>query len=234
MRQCDAFVREIGATIMKTLIIIVSFVFGLMPACAAHRAQAVGQTGFLQHYEHLKPGEVDGAVMVYRKPDADMRGYKNIVIDPVKVVLRADSDARSLDLEELTELAKTFHEELVKEIAPIYPMASVAGPESMRLRVAITDVVPGSPVRGVLSVLPVGAAIAGATKMATGEYADVGKVEVEMELVDAASGERLGAAVDRRVGTKAPFRGSYDDAMDAFSLWARRIASGLTMARAQT
>lgn len=216
----------------KTIVLLLGALL-LVTACASHRAKEVGRTGFLHDYSQLKPGEEGMAVLVYRKPDAKMQRYRDIVIDPVRIVLKQDSAARDIAPQELAELAQIYHDALVTAIGPIYPVVNVVGPDTLRLRVAITDVVPGSPVRGVLSVLPIGAVIAGATKAATGEFADVGKAESEMELLDAVTGERLGAAVDRRVGTKAPFRGYYDDAKDAFALWAQRIAAGLAKARAQ-
>lgn len=200
--------------------------------CAAHGAQRVGHSGFLGDYSQLKPGEPGMAAMVYRKPDADMRKYDDIVIDPVRIVLRPGA-TRDVDPADLGELATLYHEALVRKIIPIYPAARVVGPQTLRLRVAITDVVPGSPVRGVLSMLPVGMVISGATRVTSGEFPDVGQAETEMELLDAVTGERLGAGVDRRVGTKAPFRGSLEDAKDAFEVWADRLAVGLSRARAQ-
>ena len=49
--------------------------------------------------------------------------------------------------------------------------------------------------------------------------------QVEMEFLDAATGERLAAAIDRRVGGKS-LKGKFDkwdDAKDSFDYWAKRM-----------
>jgi hypothetical protein len=53
-----------------------------------------------------------------------------------------------------------------------------------------------------------------------------------MEILDSPTGERLAAMVDRRIGGKAPFRGTYDDARDAFAFWAERLRQRLDEGRA--
>jgi hypothetical protein len=50
-------------------------------------------------------------------------------------------------------------------------------------------------------------------------------------MLDAVTGERLAAAVDRRQGGKAAFRGKWEDTKDAFDLWASRFRQRLDEAR---
>ena len=220
--------RGLGLSLVGLLLMV-----SLLAGCAAHRGERVSKSGFLRDYSQLKPGDEGMAVLIYRKPDADMRKYQNIIIDPVRVLLGPEAQWE-VEPGELYNLAREYRAALIREVSPLYPVVDTPSPETMRLRVALTDIKPGSPVRGVLTLLPVGMAIAGATKATTtGEFSDVGKVETEMELIDSVTGERLGAAVDRQVGTKAPFRGEFDDARDAFDFWAKRLARGLAQARAQ-
>lgn len=200
--------------------------------CASGVRHTVGQSGFLGDYSQLKPGGPGMAALVYSNPDADTRKYRDIVIEPVVVVLKPDAD-RSVDTASLNDLAVRYHARLVDEISPVFAPARVVGPQTLRLRVAITDVIPSNRVRAMMSVLPVGMVVSEATRASTGEYPDVGQAESEMELLDAVTGERLYAAVDRRVGTKAVLRGTLDDAQDAIDLWAGKIAAGLAKVRVQ-
>jgi len=220
-----------SARLLASLCLVLALCAGLA-ACAAKEPRRAGQSGFLGDYSQLVPGEPGKASMIYRKPGLDTRKYRDIVIDPVRVVLKPDAD-REVDPASLNSLATLYRERLVDEISPVYPLARVVGPQTLRLRVAITDVVPGKPVRNVMSIMPVGFIVSQATYASTGEYPDVGQSETELELLDAVTGERLVAAVDRRVGTKAPLRAPLDDAKDAIEAWAGRIAAELAKVRVQ-
>ena len=71
--------------------------------------------------------------------------------------------------------------------------------------------------------------------IAFGKGIGVGDVQVEMELLAGGSNERLAAAVDRRMGTKAlrtKFDGSWGDVRLAFDWWAARLETRLTELRA--
>lgn len=220
-----------SARLLACLCLALALCAGLA-ACAAKEPRRAGQSGFLGDYSQLVPGEPGKASMIYRKPGLDTRKYRDIVIDPVRVVLKPDAD-REVDPASLNSLATLYRERLVDEIAPVYPLARVVSPQTLRLRVAITDVAPVKPVRNVMSIMPVGFIVSQATYASTGEYPDVGQSETELELLDAVTGERLVAAVDRRVGTKMPLRAPLDDAKDAIEAWAGRIAAELAKVRVQ-
>jgi hypothetical protein len=94
----------------------------------------------------------------------------------------------------------------------------------MRVRVAITGVKPSKPVANTLStIVPVGIVASGATKAVSGDNLGTGEAATEMEMLDAQSGERLAAAVDRRQGGKMMFRATWTDTKDAFDYWAKRF-----------
>jgi hypothetical protein len=100
------------------------------------------------------------------------------------------------------------------------------------VRTAITDIKPSKPVANTMStILPVGWAVAGATKVASGENLGTGEAAGEMEVLDAMTGERLAAAVDRRQGGKGAFRGKWEDTKDALDVWAKRFRQRLDTLR---
>jgi len=69
--------------------------------------------------------------------------------------------------------------------------------------------------------------------LATETQALVGRAGVEAELLDALTHERLGAAVDRRAGTKA-LRGGFGtwpDVQRSFDYWSERLRTRLAELR---
>jgi hypothetical protein len=137
------------------------------------------------------------------RPELDLGGYSKIVIEPVAVALAADSTGQAVDPAELSNLARYFRDALVLAVQERYPVVEESGPEVLRLRAAITDVVPTRPVLNTAGTLVVPARVASAGKRAiTGTHLFVGEVAIEAELLDSARGTRLIALVDRKAGDK--------------------------------
>ena len=207
----------------------------LAAGCGAKQVRDVQTSGFLGDYSGLKPGPEGYAALLWYKPDINLRVYDKILLDPVRVVLKGEAAQRGIEPHELAELTDEYQDELVKALTEHNGYALVAQPGRgvLRIRVAVTDVVPGNAVMGTLSsVNPVGLAVSGGIYAATGTQPYVGEASTEMEILDSPTGERLAAMVDRRIGGKAPFRGTYDDARDAFAFWAERLRQRLDEGRA--
>ena len=98
----------------------------------------------------------------------------------------------------------------------------------MKMRVAVTEAKGASVMLDPVSTaVPIGLAISGVNKMATGQHLSVGEIGAECEGLDSMTGKRLLAAVDARVGSK--FTGRFDKlskwcaAKDAFDFWSKQI-----------
>jgi len=75
----------------------------------------------------------------------------------------------------------------------------------LRVRVAITEIKPSSPVSNTMSsIIPVGMVVVGVTKAVRGDNFGTGEAATEMALLNSQTGELLAAAVDRRQGGKRP------------------------------
>lgn len=208
--------------------IFLALILSLVSGCAAHKMEEVHKAGFLGDYSQLKQGGEDQAVLTYIKPGVNFKVYKKLMIDPVEIWYSPDVEYKGIQPDQLKELTDYFHNALVKAVEDRYPVVNAPGEDVLRIRAAITDVIPGKPVTGTLSTLiPIGIAISGTKKAATGTHASVGQTAVEAELIDSLTYERLAAAVDRRAGKKGAFRGEWDDAKDAFDLWAERLRNRL-------
>lgn len=203
-----------------------------MIGCAASGMKDVTQSGFLGDYSELKPGKDDEAALLYINPATDFKSYDKVAFQRIRVVLKDDAEEKEIDPAMLTELTTYYQEALLNEVKKSYKIVDKPGPGVMVIRVAITGVRPSSPVSNTMSTLiPIGMAVAGATKAASGDNLGTGEAATEIEIIDSQTGERLGAAVDRRQGGKSAFRGKWEDTKDAFDYWAERVRKRLDEAR---
>ena len=167
---------------------------------------AFAPSGFLGDYAELRPGRGTQARLDYVDPAADFSGYTHMIIEPV--VVWESNEARFagvpqtqrelLASELLAELQRAFAEEFrVGEVKP--------GPGTLRVRTALTAAIAAS------------------------ESSDprlLQYVEVEFELLDAATNRRLAAAVDAKgwTGSSAPTGQRHVEAGEAFRDWAERAS----------
>lgn len=208
--------------------------FCILSGCAAHKTEPKPQ-GFLGDYSKLKPGDDTQAGLVWIQPGLNPKNYDAIVVDRMQTWIKPDTTFKNVNAEDLNELVNYCSSTLAKEVAQVMPITPKPGPRVLVLRSALTDIVPGEPVSGTLSsIVPVGIVASGATQAVTGSGIGVGESSIETELLDGHTGQRLAAAVDRRAGTKAPFRGSMQDAQDACDYWAKLIAKRLAEFKAGT
>ncbi len=195
--------------------------------CAAHKLEAQ-PSGFLKDYGKLKQGRDDQAGLIWIKSGVNAKDYDAVVIDRPRAWIKPDAPFKGVDAKELDEVLTFFGDALVREAGKSYRVVAEPGPRVLVLRTALTDLVPGKPVSGTLtSVIPIGIAVSGASRAVGGEHIGVGEAAVEMEMLDGGTGTQLAAAVDRRSGTKAPLRGSMQDAKDACEYWARLLGKRL-------
>ena len=208
---------------------------GLMAACATTQQTGAAQpSGFLGDYSQLQSGRGDQAQLLYIHLDADFSRYSKVLIDPVTVWRAGDSRLAELPEDEAQRLADYFAAALRREIAREFELATSPGPGVLRIRAAITEVSGSNVALDIAStVLPPVRAISAIKRLATGTHAFVGRASIEIEILDAESGERLVAAVDERAGGKA-LRGAtstWSDVEDAYDHWAEVIATRLSLFR---
>ena len=181
----------------------------------------------------LEKGSGDQALYRYVNPQAVIRNYDKVIIDPVLVT--KDGELSADELENYQRLADNGYLYLTQELAKDYRIASTPEPGTMRIQMAIVDADSSKPVRNTLSsVMPIGIGLNAVKYAATGKQSGVGEISGEMKVTDASSGEILGAALDRRVGGKAP-EGMVDrwyNADESLKYWAKRLSYVLCNMRA--
>ena len=173
---------------------------------AAAGEEAWKGSGFLKDYSGFQESKRDKSVRVYFKPGTtvkDLKNYGKLTLDPIQVWVHPDAEYKGLDPNELKKLTDYLHDAIVKAMQPDYPIVDNPGDGVLRLRIAITGVVPMDPKHSALSYLPIALVFRGA-KAAT--HAAGGKEEVELEasiegeFIDTQTNDRMIAFSDKHRG----------------------------------
>ncbi|HSD59675.1 MAG TPA: DUF3313 domain-containing protein, partial [Burkholderiales bacterium] len=183
--------------------------------------------GFLTDYTKLAPQSDGSEAYRYRNPGADFPKYKRLLVDRIKIWFKDDSDYKGIDPDELKMLTDYFYTAIEKAVGDAYPMVAEPGPDVMRLRIAVTDLVPNKPEASVTSlVVPflwVGEASAGAVTREPGSTPFTGEATIEFEALDSVSSEQISAYIETRVGKKYRWTEGIGEGvssyMQAYSKW---------------
>jgi hypothetical protein len=214
---------------MRTTLIAALIALAACSGPTTRQAPSVQPSGFLGDSSRLKPGGQGRALLVYRAPDANLGAYEQIILDPV-TVWRAPGASEAVSRADLQRLADLLYGMLLSRLRTYYVIVKTPGPNTMRIRAALTEATPSSTTMDIISqVGPVSRTTSGAKEMATGTPAWVGSASAEIEILDAETGKELFAAADRRVGEKT-LSGSSDqwaDVTDTFQIWANTVIDRL-------
>jgi len=167
---------------------------------ASHQARSMEiKDSLLINPAILEKGTDGQALYRYVNPKADFKSYSKVMIDSVLMSKSADLD--SDDVENYQKLVNNAYVFLNDELKKDYAIVRAPEPGTLRIQMAIIAADASKPVRNLLgTVFPIGVAISSVKYSATGKPSAVGEITVEMKATDAATGELLFAAVDRRVG----------------------------------
>jgi hypothetical protein len=218
----------------KIWVMIISIIFIVLPAitgCSTihqQRVEKIIKSGFIKDDNRMQEGKEGQARFVYIKDDHNWSKYDKIMIDPVHLVLTDDSDMAKVDPDERQQMADYLHFKLREELgSTVLELVSTPSPTTLRTRWALTDMNSSDVVFDTLtSVVPVGLAIDMMTFAVTGDHINVGKANIEVELLDSWTGEILCQAMDGQAGDK--YTGKFDkwakwkDTKDACDYWAMK------------
>ncbi len=180
------------------------------------------RSGFLSHYDQLRPGPEGGVKMRYIKPGVDLKRYTKIMLDSV-VFFLDEKSYKGIDPQELKELGDTFNAAMVKAIGDLLPIVSDPGPDVIRVKAAVTGLKQNKPGQSVISSLvPIGIGISVLKKGTTGSWSGSGTTAMEFEAVDSLTNTVLVAAMDERSAGYLDRFSKWGSAKEAFEFWAER------------
>ncbi|MFG0273731.1 MAG: DUF3313 domain-containing protein [Phycisphaerales bacterium] len=205
--------RRTACAILLTAIAIAAI------GCSA-RAQRAEPSGFLTAYDTLQESETEPGVLRYERAGA-LSAYRRFLIEPIGVVPHPKADLDRVPIERLDELTQWLETALREELGSAYTLVDAPGPGVLRLRAAITDVDPATPL---LNLHP-------ATKL-TG--LGLGGASFEAEGLDAITGERVFAVLVSRDAAKriGSGLGEWADARQVMRDWAAQFRARVDAAHA--
>ena len=174
--------------------------------------------GFLSDYSKISKTKNPDGSYEYKDTTVDYGKYNKLLVDRIKIFFKDDSDYKGIDPDELKVLTDYFYEAIKKAVGDAYPMVKEPGPDVLRLRVAVTDLVPNKPEASVVTlVVPftwIADAGSGVAKGDAGSTVFTGEATVEVEGLDSVSNQQVVAHIETESGKK------YD--------WAKGVTKGVT------
>jgi hypothetical protein len=160
------------------------------PAALKKMAPGAEFAGFLSEYGKLKPNpNFENTVSYVRQDDLkNIHKYIAVIVEPVEIYVATNADPSKMPDRGRTALAAYFQNAIERAVGDAFPVVQEPGPLVLRLRTALIGV----------DVGPESDAGANVPAEALARAVDIGKVGVEMEMVDSITGEQIAAAVDRQ------------------------------------
>jgi hypothetical protein len=173
---------------------------GLCLMLAACAPGGRSPSGFLKNYRQLDAGYgTADTLAVYVKPGVDWRQYDSVMIDPVTTVIATPG----IGAETTSQLAAYLATALREQAPDGIRVVSSPGPRTMRVRTALTDVIEGADNGKPVTTVHSNPAATLTGKLGSDALAAfISNVCFEGEILDSATGERLSALSDHRMGAK--------------------------------
>lgn len=235
------------------MVIIMAFAIMSLGACSSMKIMhGYKDAGFLSDYSKLQPDPDNNGAEIWIKPGFKLKNYNKILLDSITVWYKDNAEYKGIDPSRLKILTDYLHEAIVKALGTDYPVVNEPGPSVLRIRIAITELVPTKPeISVIVLVLPyvtlADLLASTTTKGGFGSSPYVGDAAIEAEFLDSVTNEELVAYVDRRIGKKYDYdfhRGpvkfvtqaavSYAEAYttwgytkEAFDYWAKELRKRL-------
>lgn len=172
----------------------------------------VESQSFLGDTSQLAPGRADEARLLYINEQSDFSRYAAVALDRVVIWGGEGTGFSGVTHDELEGLASYFDAALRDQLAHEFELVETSAPGTLRIRVAIVE---------------------GIAPRGSGESTVGGRIGIEVEILDAATGERLIAAADTREGLGVEPGSSRDgsQALRALDEWALGVTTKLSALR---
>ena len=194
----------------KCLFLSFVFIFFIIIGCAS---KGLKSAGFLRDYSSIKQSGERKGLYIDRSRNYNISSYSKIMIDPVVVYFGIDAKGQGVAPGQLKKFSDFLYDELVKAFDERFTLVENPGEGVLRLRTAITDVLPSK----IYLNLHWSTAAAGF---------GIGGAAMEAEFVDATTDRRVLAVVDSRKGQRAKyFNGlkKWKHTENVFKQWAKLL-----------
>lgn len=186
-------------------------------------------SGFIENTPPLSADADRAGAKLWQKPGLDLGKYGKVAIDRIEIFVDPASPYKGVSPDDLKAIADALHKTIADQLEPDYPVVGKTGAGVLYARIALTNVLMKKKKRGLLSFTPVGLAVTTVQDIA-GKRVSLKNAVFEAELLDGASGERLGVLVDRLGASSGEKEYSWDAVVAAADFYAKRFRSRLDAA----
>jgi hypothetical protein len=176
-------------------ILILSSTVLLMLGCAHNKPDESRYSGFLQDYTQLEASRDDtGKPMLrYVSPQLTSGQYKNLILDPVQF-FPEPQPTEQVSGDTLAEIKDYINMALRRELGESIQFTNQPGPDTIRMRVALTGVGAKAESLKPHQYIPVALVLTGA-RAAAGGHPEQSEIYLEAEITDSVKGDRLAIVV---------------------------------------
>jgi len=190
---------------------------------------------FLRHPERLQPVTEGDDALIWVDPSIDLAKYDKFLIESIQVHLADDAAYKAVDPTKLKALADYLYNAIAKALKPSYKVVSEAGPGVLRVRIAITNLVPTKPEYSVAALVIPYATVADlasgpASGGPAGSTAYLGRTGIAGSLIESQTGRVVAEYADNEVGRKyvidtsqgatSAVKTGVDHYLSSYSTWA--------------
>ncbi|HEY2255373.1 MAG TPA: DUF3313 domain-containing protein, partial [Variovorax sp.] len=204
--------------LLRTSLISISVVAVFLAGCAApgnggsviapeDSKDKIADVGFLTDPGRLKITSASGGLLCWRQAGVDWKRYDKVMIERIKVYITPVSNPSPVDPSDLKTLIDYFHADLVRALQPSVQVVDAAGPGVLRVRLALTSLVPTSTLKSLAgTAVPYGFVAEMGSGAASGRPAGstpyMGQTGLEAQFLDGARGAVVGECADTEIGLK--------------------------------
>jgi Protein of unknown function (DUF3313) len=193
-----------GNILSIAMMVVLSFaVWG----CSTKTMQPYKDSGFLPDYSRLEPVADNREARLWTLPFSEREKYNKVILERIVVSIGDEAEYKAIDPTEMKALVDYFHEAIVKALGDAYPVVTEPGPDVLRIKIALTQLVPTqTAISVIVLVVPYGSAadlMGGAVgKGGFGSAPYLGDAAVEAMGLDSVTNELVFEYVERRIGKK--------------------------------
>lgn len=177
------------------------------------------QSGFLKNYADLKPDRHGNpGLLWWEKPEFNWKKYRRLMLDPVIVLYHSGVKNSKIQSDDLKQLTDEFRNIVITELHGSFPVVETPGPDVLRVRTAITEIIPANPALNALTTVVAFVPL------------DMGGAAIEAEFIDSSNNEIMATMVERKLGTPFDLKSGFTSlghARASFKVWAAELKKAL-------
>jgi hypothetical protein len=164
------------------------------------------------------------------KPGIQLAKYNKVAFTPIEFRLHPQSEYRGLAPDDFKMVSDMFHQTLIGQLEPDYPVVISADASTLVVRIALTDIKLKKKSRTLMGWTPIGL-VAGTAQDKVSKKLRLEDAVLEAEFLDGKTAERLAVLVDQNLYEDGSSTDSWERMRLMFKHYAKRIKARLDQAQ---